>query len=115
MKLWKDMTPEEKGALLLAYHEGKVIEWCYGFCEPSPFRVNGSSDKGGMEPCWDPKCYYRVKPELVVTEVVINGGATAGVWGFDSILSPCVEDTHKITFNLVDGEPDCNSIKMMKL
>jgi hypothetical protein len=25
-KLWKDMTPEEKGALLLARHEGKVIE-----------------------------------------------------------------------------------------
>lgn len=63
MKLWKDMTPEEKGALLLAYHEGKVIEWCYGFCEPSTFRVDGSSAKGGMEPCWDPKCYYRVKPE----------------------------------------------------
>jgi hypothetical protein len=24
-KLWRDMTPEEKGALLLAHHEGKVI------------------------------------------------------------------------------------------
>jgi hypothetical protein len=26
-KLWRDMTPEEKGALLLAAHEGKVIEY----------------------------------------------------------------------------------------
>lgn len=25
-KLWRDMTPEEKGALLLAAHEGTVIE-----------------------------------------------------------------------------------------
>jgi len=29
-KLWRDMTPEEKGALMLAAHEGKVIEWSYG-------------------------------------------------------------------------------------
>ena len=25
-KLWRDMTNAEKGALLLAYHEGKVLE-----------------------------------------------------------------------------------------
>lgn len=25
-KLWRDMTPEEKGALLLAKHEGKRIQ-----------------------------------------------------------------------------------------
>jgi hypothetical protein len=23
---WRDMTPEQKGAVLLAHHEGKVIE-----------------------------------------------------------------------------------------
>lgn len=106
MKLWKDMTPEGKGALLLASHEGKTLQyWKRG--------------TGGWEDCLsvvihENEC-YRVKPEPVVKEVVINGGATAGVWGFDSILSPCVEDTHKITFNLVDGVPDCNSIKMIKL
>lgn len=106
MKLWKDMTPEEKGALLLASHEGETLQyWKRG--------------TGGWEDCLSVVIhnneFYRVKPEPVVKEVVINGGATAGVWGFDSILSPCVEDTHKITFNLVDGEPDCNSIKMVKL
>ena len=124
MKLWKDMTPEEKGALLLASHEGKVIEWCYGFCEPLTFHVNGSSDKGGMEPCWDPKCYYRVKPEPVVKEVVMYAGAVERLhvrhlisysWVADEYDTPTITDTHKITFNLVDGEPDCNSIKMFKL
>lgn len=110
MKLWKDMTPEEKGALLLAYHEGKVIEWCYGLT----FRMSGSSDKRGMEPCWNPEYYYRVKPKPVVTEVVMIGGFDhRDSWGFgEGQLNP---DTHKITFNLVDGEPDCDSIKMIKL
>ena len=61
MKLWKDMTPEEKGALLLAYHEGKVIEWCYGYGKE--FYVNGSSAEEGLHPVWADCCSYRVKPE----------------------------------------------------
>jgi hypothetical protein len=40
-KIWRDMTPEEKGALLLGWHEGKVIE-AFGvsypdmWCEDDP-------------------------------------------------------------------------------
>ena len=50
-KLWRDMTPEEKGALLLAHHEGRVIEvWRY-------------DDKWvGTEPHWNGFNFYRVKP-----------------------------------------------------
>ncbi len=53
-------------------------------------------------------------PKPVVEEVVMFGGQDhRDSWGFDvSQLNPC---THKITFNTVDGEPDCNSIKMEKL
>lgn len=59
MKLWKDMTPEEKGALLLAYHEGKTIEWKW------KGRVEWEEDvKGGRAGLsWEGECYYRVKPE----------------------------------------------------
>lgn len=62
-KLWGDMTPEEKGALLLAYREGKVIEWCYGFRSPNTFVVDGSSSSVGMAPQWSETCAYRVEPE----------------------------------------------------
>ena len=61
MKLWKDMTSEEKGALLLAYHEGKVIEWGYGYGKD--FHVAGSSAEEGLYPEWTDYCSYRVKPE----------------------------------------------------
>ena len=59
MKLWKDMTPEEKGALLLAYHEGKVIEhtlWSgNGWFE---IRKDYEGRVG-----WYDDLAYRVKPE----------------------------------------------------
>lgn len=53
------------------------------------------------------------KPNPVVTEVVMYGNANYGSWSCGMSLANV--DTHKITFNLVDGEPDCNSIKMEKL
>lgn len=52
------------------------------------------------------------KPKPVVKEVTLFGSARFE-WGFNDYKIS--EDTHKITFNLVDGEPDCNSIKMEKL
>lgn len=100
-KLWKDMTPEEKGVLLLAHHEGKVIEWLIG--------------QWGVDSDFDPKEYpgvaYRVRPEPKVTEIV-------QFWERDRNNSHSIRrdgDTHRITFNLIDGEPDCDSIKMEKL
>jgi hypothetical protein len=53
-KLWKDMTREEKGALLLAEHEGKVIE-AFGVSYPDVWYET--------DPCWDDECPYRIKPE----------------------------------------------------
>lgn len=50
------------------------------------------------------------KPKPVVKEVVMYGG-DYDTWTERRLGS----DTHKITFNLVDGEPDCTSIKMEKL
>lgn len=53
------------------------------------------------------------KPEVV--EVVMWGVADENRWGFDNLDEPAEGDTHKITFNIVDGVPDCNSIRMEKL
>lgn len=116
MKLWKDMTACEKGALLLAYHEKKVIEYRSTWDDNWYSATKG----GGLTLGWhDDNYYYRVKPEPVVTEVVRYGQVCDGVepWGggFAYSMVQGRKDTHKITFNLVYGVPDCNSIKMIKL
>lgn len=49
---WKDMTPEQKGALLLAHHEGKVIER-YRFARWGATKA----------PNWYSDSPYRVKPQ----------------------------------------------------
>lgn len=104
-KLWRDMTPEEKGALLLAHHEGKVIEGkaqnvCnWGVCS---------------SPVWDEGIAYRVKPEPVIETITLYGGGVKGM-----VWANCRRggdlDTHRITFTLIDGTPDLLSIKMEKL
>lgn len=110
MKLWKDMTPEEKGALLLAHHEGKEIQYYE--------RAHGYE---GWEDCglhpWNDDGSYRVKPKSKVELVSIHGyqGLYVGKPTFWFGPSETSEDTHRITFNLVDGVPDCSSIKMEKL
>jgi len=57
-KLWGDMTDAEKGALLLAHHEGKVIEW--------QFPEKGKSKDWVTVPAemyWNSGYAYRVRPE----------------------------------------------------
>ena len=107
-KLWCHMTPEEKGALLLAHHEGKVIQALVG----------GAWMKVAKQPPWSTRCAYRVKPEPTVEMVTLDGadfGKGLSVkWSFrqGGHIGP---DTHRITFNMIDGKPDCASIKMEEL
>lgn len=54
--LWHEMTPEQKGALLLAHHEGKPIE-C--ILPSNPCDVWDAVDRPG----WVGDFAYRVKPE----------------------------------------------------
>lgn len=100
-KLWRDMTPEEKGALLLAAHEGKVIE-----------NRNEEVEWGVVEyPAWYDYVSYRIKPEPKVETVTLYGKPdTCHSWDVY-----CDGDTHRITFNLIDGKPDCASVKMEEL
>ena len=105
-KLWRDMTPEEKGALLLAYHEGKVIEY------HAHYLLTWVVIQG--RPPWSDDYAYRVKPEPVIETVTLYGGGVK-----DMVWANCRRgedlDTHRITFTLIDGTPDLLSIKMEKL
>jgi hypothetical protein len=51
-KKWQDMTPQEKGALFVAHHEGKMIE------------TSQDGKDWALAPgqCWVGYGYYRVKP-----------------------------------------------------
>ena len=104
-KLWEDMTPEEKGALLLAHHEGKTIKGLWEGC----WRVCDKIHKFTFTiivPC-------RVKPELVKGSVTMEDINYGREWNFDGHKD--TNATHRITFDLVDGKPDCNSIKMEEI
>jgi len=91
-KLWKDMTPEEKGALLLAMHEKRAVEVF-------------DDDK------WVKKSFmvfvddlaYRVKPNPKVKTVEMDGS---------DIRFAAFFKGHRITFDTINGKPDCSSIKM---
>ena len=94
-KLWRDMTAAEKGALLLAEHEGKVIQFWDKF---------GFEDWCDIEPSWEDDSAYRVKPEPKVETVVVTGffnGTSGWVFGRQSV-APL--DTHRLTLTIIDGE-----------
>jgi hypothetical protein len=106
-KIWGDLTDEEQGALLLAYHRGKTIQtgvagsdsW-YDCCNPN----------------WSCDTIYRVKPEPTREKVVLYGFKDKdGRWYFETGYEK--DDHHSVcmTFYQLDGEPDLNSIKLEKL
>jgi hypothetical protein len=88
--LWRDMTPEQKGALLLAHHEGKVIQ-CWD--------THGSVWANTTEPRWAGAYAYRIRPEPVVHRVPLAymDGASFRQIG---------------TVALIDGKPDPASIRI---
>lgn len=102
-KKWGEMTPEEKGALLLAHHEGKEIQFL-------------SSYRGWeeAEPRWSAWLPYRVKPEPKRETVTLLTAHYFG-WVAEPPQYRGDSDTHRITFDLIDGEPDCTSIRMEKI
>lgn len=101
--LWRDMTPAEKGALLLAAHEGKVIQSKCMFLDDEEWEDRG--------PLWDDEYAYRVKPAEPVVETVTLYDQCITEW---SDNHPC-DAEYCITLNLIDGRPDPASIKMKEL
>ena len=91
-KLWRDMTDAEKGALLLAHHEGKVIERHYFDGWRSVVKIGHDG------------IAYRVRPEPKIEAVTVaEDGLGIGI---------SATNGYRITFNMVDGKPDTASIKM---
>lgn len=90
-KLWRDMTPEEKGALLLAAHGGEVIELWMGSVE----RWRAICD-----PNFNEGCAYRIKPKLITTQGTVSIKNEYGVV------------THTSPIDITDGVPDTTTIKL---
>ena len=107
---WKDMTDAEKGALLLADLEGQAVEYWDALAgkwsEPVAYR-----------PKWFDYDAYRVKPDPVVETVTLKGGVYEDCAYMFEISKDLKQSwyTHRITFDTVDGVPDCSTVKMEKL
>lgn len=105
-KMWKDLTDTEKGALLLAYHEGKPIEWFY-----DEALMHGSSTDKGSKPSWGDTCIYRIKPSPVIEEkeeeLWWDEENTKFYWALG-------EKKFKLKYCLVDGKLDEDSVKVVK-
>ena len=99
LTIWYDMTPEEKGSLLLAKHKGKEIE----------FWANSFDGWVKCYPTWSDHKAYRIKP--TVETVVMYGSKRFK--GFGLVQGPNTKYT--ITFNTIDGKADPSSIKMEEL
>ena len=98
--IWGDMTPEAQGALLLAFHNKATIQfYCYDEWTDIQDPSFTSHDK------------YRVKPAdpVVVTHEIF--GSNELFWGYLTNE----DDTHKMTYNTIDGVIDCASVKMMEI
>ena len=97
---WQDMTDAEKGALLLAAHEGKEIE-CQQNSDGSWLVIDGCRFNADGAP-------YRIKPEPKRDVETVCWHKS---WGF--LPRRHQEATpYRITFDTIDGEPDLDSIKM---
>jgi hypothetical protein len=93
-KLWQDMTNEEKGALLLAYHEGKQIQMYF----------DAEREWEDVDSQWAPNRAYRVKP--VSTTVSIFGYIE--LLGDNGCWAEWAEDAdgqYVITIELENGKP----------
>jgi len=100
--IWGDMTPEAQGALLLAEHNGAVVqEWNNGW---KLWQITDCSSR-------DNDTKYRVKPADPVVVTHELSGHHEGIWAF--VPGGC--DTHTITYNMIDGVIDCASVQMMEI
>ena len=98
-KPWKDMTDIEKGELLLAYHDGAVIE----------FFLHITWRGIDWQPRWKPGCAYRIKPKAPKVETfsikahvwrASNVSLTAS-WGHQTEDRAIANITH--TYTITDG------------
>lgn len=100
--IWGDMTPEAQGALLLAEHNGEIIQG---------WHLLGTWVNIPIKLIWRNHMKYRVKPAnpVVVTHELF--GINKGAWSNCQVK----DDTHKISYNTIDGVIDCASVQMVEI
>ena len=102
-KTWGEMTTGEQNVIAGHHARGGVVEY---------FNPGEAQWYGIGTPGWKPHYSYRVRIEPVRETVTL----TAIIPGIP-LIAFCndgrnVKDTHRITFDSIDGKPDCNSIRM---
>ena len=95
-KLWRDMTDAEKCELLLAFHQGETIQY---------FRNTTRDWDTAKHPAWSDHNAYRKVPEFKRETVAV--AIWLSPYGKVFSLSEAGEANISITFDLIDGEPDC--------
>lgn len=106
-KPWGELKDAEKGALLLADFNGEDIEFWYNE-EP------GWQDCiGGQSPGKTESFAYRRKPEPKRETVTHTWNYAYGFHGDDGPDDP--KTTHRITFDTIDGVPDCSTVRMEEI
>jgi len=104
---WAELTPAEKGALLLAHHQGEVIEWSYKL----PWKTMFNTKTGSI--AWSGQCYYRIKPQpKIKTVTAYYRMDCTGQMVVDPHDNCGQKGPFRITFQTIDGKPDCSSVKM---
>jgi len=104
--IWENETPEQKGALLLAEHEGRELQALAVDHDGTTWVIKRRNQ-------WHDGIAYRITPEPK-RETVTMVGYNIGHWyfGSDHLI---YRATHRITFETIDGEPDCATIRMERL
>jgi hypothetical protein len=107
---WSQLPDKEKVELLVAQNKGKQLEVS---------RDNGVTWCEGTLWSGIDFLYYRVQPpppRLPVVKEITQGWKTNVRGEFQPMSADHTQRaTHKVTFTVTDGQPDCNSIKMEKL
>ena len=101
-----EMSQVEQWALMGAAADGAVVE----------IYSCGMWFKIGWPPQWFKSDTYRLRPEPKRERVTMVGRVPTppDSWAFH-LGKEYVRDTHRITFDTIDGKPDCASIRMEEL
>lgn len=100
---FKDLTREEKDDLIMAHVDEKIIEVSID---------GGATWERCYTPLWAGSVCYRVKSD-VTERVSIRSSYPFAGWVSEEYGN--IDETHRITFQTVNGKPDCNSISMEEL
>lgn len=104
---WVEMTPDEKGELLLAWHEGIDIE-----VSACAFHTYILVKNDGSKPFFFDNVYYRIAKKKPVSEIVTMY-ASSNMKGFGKTRG--IKSRYQITFTKTNGVPDCDTVIMSEV